>query len=380
MASFLRSFATGFVSAANVQFDEKRKAQIAKDLEYTKTFVSKHMPAYSVAQVNAAKTNKTAADSLELLGPVLGPGGNLAQAQVAAGTLKAGDIAEYLQNIPAEARQKLIDDPFQYTPPQAGTADLQTFLLSRGMPQKQIDRIIKERDIDLSKFTGTPDIGGLLTGGPEELTIGDTLPPIGSGSEQTTKVVTKQNPHIRNAVQKWFADTGIFQLVATPEGGTTFKLVLPVGKKGIALAKRQLSEVIEVERRVESRVNAVIQAAEKAGQEISTIDFNQIVSDVVKEVNPARWHDLQFTPEKTSLKDKKTTLEDTATGAFTKSSKTEVTIPLPPQPVTKEEVDVVIKKLEAAPDEDAAVKILIDLLENDPKLFGKVNERLELKQ
>ena len=220
-----RGFVTGFVSAANVQFDERRKALAAKDLEATKFMRSTILPAYTTAQVNAAKSATNKAKILATL--PFGPGSNLIQAQVAAGTLDPKKAGEFLQRLTPAQRTSLAKDPFEFDPGQTGVADLQTMATQAGMSEEQFLKTAKELNIDLSKFTGQAAIDPSLTGGPEGFTLGD-VPPVQTGSAGGSKLATKQLREIRTAVQQWFAGEGIFKFVAGPEGGS-FQLDIPVG-------------------------------------------------------------------------------------------------------------------------------------------------------
>jgi len=188
MASFLRSFATGFVSAANVQFDEKRKAQVAKDLEYAK-LATKTFASLSATKSTATQAKKDLASSRAVLTPQIAgavPGANLAAAMVFNNMLDPKQVPNFLQNIPSEMKARLAADPFTFTPGQTGIADITTALKNAGIPDKNIQEFIKGGEIDVSQFAGQPEIPTSFTGGPEDFNITDAIP---SQQEQRVKAL-----------------------------------------------------------------------------------------------------------------------------------------------------------------------------------------------
>ena len=188
MANFLRSFATGFISAANVQFDEKRKAQIAKDTEYAK-LATKAFSSYNTSKATAATTKNNLAKSRAVLQPQItgaAPGGNLAAAMVFNGLLDEKQVPEFLQSIPPEMQERLAADPFTFTPGQTGIPDITTALKNAGVPDKNIQEFFKNIDIDPSQSPGQPAIAPGLTGGPQDFNITEAIP---SPQEQRIKTL-----------------------------------------------------------------------------------------------------------------------------------------------------------------------------------------------
>ena len=242
------------------------------------------------------------------------------------------------------------------------------------MSEEQFLKTAKELNIDLSKFTGQAAIDPSLTGGPPGFTLGD-VPPAQTGGAGAPKLATKQLKEIRTAVQQWFAGEGIFKFVAGPEGGS-FQLDLPVGKKGEARARKQLAEALEVEKRVQNRVNELIQ---NAGPGFVVPNIAQITSDVIKEVNPQRWQNLQFTP--TVIPTKKEPPKESVTPAVEAfTSKTKVTVPLPKfTKFSDVSVSDVIKRLESMPDAESAGKLLGEIKKEDPDLYKRVVDKITTK-
>jgi len=202
MANFLRSFATGFVSAANVQFDERREAQAAKDLAFadlaTKTFSS-----YNTAKGSAATSKNNLARSRAVLTPQIAgtaPGANLASAMVFNNLLDPKQVPDFLANIPPEMRERLAADPFQFTPGQTGIPDITTALKNAGVPDKNIQEFFKGRNIDPGQFTGQPAIVPSLDKGPEGFDITGAFPSPQDQRVQTlaTTFVSKANMFASN--------------------------------------------------------------------------------------------------------------------------------------------------------------------------------------
>ncbi len=370
MDNFLRSFAIGFIGAANERFREDRALQITNDAAKAKLLVEKVF-AYTTIRAKTAAENKKEKDAAALRKQYGISGAGEARIQSGLGT--AADALEFRQNLTPEARAAF--DKTTFVPGQPAQQSLEQFLASSGIGPETI----KKAGIDLTdpRFQGqaarTPQLTGAQGFNLSQLAAPKDV------KDVTTKVVTKQNIHIRNAVQSWYANTELFQLISTPEGDS-FRLVLPGGKKGNKIALNQLAEVKKVERIAEQQVNAVIQAAEKAGQEIATIDFNQIISNVVKEVNPQRWQTLQYTPPVTPLKEPPT-IEETATGAFKIPLGIGRQFAIPPRkqsPVTKpkEEIDAVLKTLEGAATTEDVANILGKLKQSNPALYKQVRDKL----
>ncbi len=179
MANFLRSFGLGFVRSANVQFDEKRKLQAAKDLEYSKLAGSAFATYNTSSKASAAKTKQNLADSRAVLTPqIIGstPGGNLAAAMIFNGLLDPKQATSFLQNMPDAAKQRLAANPFEFTPGQTGIPDITTALKNAGVPDKNIQEFFKSRNIDPGDFLGQPAIASSLDKGPPGFGVSETLP------------------------------------------------------------------------------------------------------------------------------------------------------------------------------------------------------------
>jgi len=221
MANFLRSFATGFVSAANVQFDERRKAQVAKDLEYAK-LATKTFASLSTTKSTATQTKKDLAASRAVLTPQIAgaaPGANLAAAMVFNNLLDPKQVPDFLQQIPEEMKARLAADPFIFTPGQTDIADITTALKNAGIPDKNIQEFIKERGIDVSQFAGQPAIAPSISGGPTDFDITQAIP-----SQQEQRVQKLATTFIGKA--NMFASNKDFQMATRAFAQGDFETVL----------------------------------------------------------------------------------------------------------------------------------------------------------
>lgn len=178
MANFLRSFATGFVTSANVQFDERRKALAAKDLVFA-DLATKAFSSYNTAKSSAAKSKTDLERSRAVLTPQIAgaaPGANLAAAMVFNNLLDSKQVPDFLANIPPEMKERLAADPFQFTPGQTGIPDITTALKNAGIPDKNIQEFFKGRNIDPSQFPGQAAVAPQVTGGPEGFDVTQAFP------------------------------------------------------------------------------------------------------------------------------------------------------------------------------------------------------------
>lgn len=197
MANFLRSFATGFVSAANERFREDRALRIANDAAKAKLIRDKILPDYQTIKISGPKAKKTEAESAALLGQLpLGPGGGLAQGMVGAGVLTPGEVPEFLQELPSEVRERLAADPFSFTPGQAGKPSLEEFARQRGISVEDLTKA----GVDPSQFPGQAAVTPQVAGGPAGFDVTQALP---SPQEQrvqklATTFVSKANMFTSN--------------------------------------------------------------------------------------------------------------------------------------------------------------------------------------
>lgn len=168
MASFLRSFGLGFVSAANRQFDERRRAQAAKDAEFAKIFTGT-LAARSTANTAAAKSKKDRANTLAIA-QKLGMGG-VTQAAIAGEFIAPEKAFEFFQDTEGKFKDT------QFTPGQEAQASLFEQLRSQGVPAEKITQIAKERGINLTApgLQGQAAVAPQVTGLPEGFTIQQAL-------------------------------------------------------------------------------------------------------------------------------------------------------------------------------------------------------------
>jgi hypothetical protein len=164
MANFLRSFGTGFLSAANQRFAEDRKLQIANDAAKAKLIREKILPDFQALKISGPKSKKDLENSLSIINQLGGAGSGVAQAAVAGGLITTGEVPEFLQNIPSEVKERLAADPFSFTPGQTGKPSLEEFARQRGV---SVNDLIKA-GIDPSQFPGTPGVAPQVTRGPED--------------------------------------------------------------------------------------------------------------------------------------------------------------------------------------------------------------------
>lgn len=168
MANFLRSFATGFVSAANVQFDEKRKAQIANDATKAKLIRDKILPEFQAIKISGPKAKKDLDSSLSIIRQLGGRG--VSQAAVAGEILTPAQIPEFLQGQTPKTRAALAGTTF--TQGQPARPSLEEFARQRGVSVEDL----RKSGIDPSQFPGQeatePVVGGL----PKDFNIAQAIP------------------------------------------------------------------------------------------------------------------------------------------------------------------------------------------------------------
>lgn len=166
--SAARSFGIGFFSAANVQFDEKRKALAAKDAEFaklaTKTFAEFPAVNSKAARAKADEKNSLAiADQLGLTG--------VTRAGLSGGFVDPKKAFEFDRSTQEQFGET------GFAPGQEQKLSVRELMRSKGIPDANIEQFAKERNIDLDapQFQGQAARAPEVTGLPEGFTIQQAL-------------------------------------------------------------------------------------------------------------------------------------------------------------------------------------------------------------
>ena len=192
MANFLRSFGLGFVRAANVQFDERRKTQVANDTAKAKLIREKILPDFQALKISGPKAKKDLENSLSIIQQLGGKG--VTQAAVAGGLLTTGKVPEFLQGQTPETKAALAGTTF--TSGQEAQPSLEEFARQRGV---SVEDLVKS-GVDPTQFPGQAAVEPQVKGLPEGFDIAQALPDPQKQRIQklATTFVTKANMFASN--------------------------------------------------------------------------------------------------------------------------------------------------------------------------------------
>ncbi len=163
MASFLTSFATGFVSAANRGFDERRVARQKADEAKTKILHGEILPALRAREVEVTTNKKKQTDQDKLLTDLgITPFG---RARIASGLGTAENAVDFQKSLTPEQLQQAQGSTF--TAAQPAQQSISDFAASFGLTEQDLI----ERGVDPTQSPGAPGAAPSFTGGPD---IGQT--------------------------------------------------------------------------------------------------------------------------------------------------------------------------------------------------------------
>lgn len=191
MASFLRSFATGFISSANERFREDRALQITNDTAKAKLIRDKILPAYTTIKATSAAEGKKLKDAASLR-QQLGISG-AGEARIQAGLGTAESALEFRQNLTPETRAALSKTIF--VPGQTAKPSLEEFAKQRGISVEDL----KKAGVDPSQFPGQAAVTPQVTGA-QGLDISQALPSLQEQRIQklATTFISKANMFASN--------------------------------------------------------------------------------------------------------------------------------------------------------------------------------------